>query len=394
MFAYLLYALGAATPYLQSEFSLSDTVAGLHSSAFAIGTAAAGLAAEPVFALVGRTRALWVAATTEALAGLALALVHHPAATLLAALAMGLAGSLLLALANAGLVERHREESAAVLTEAQIGASCGSLLTSFVVGAAAGTWLSWRVAMVVPIVAVGFLALAGRGLTIVPTEERPGRPSEVEEAAASHRRLPAAFWLCWLVVVLVIVIEFSFVFWGPSILAERPGLSQPEASSSMAFYIGGMLVGRVTGSVLARRRALSGFLLPAGLILAALGAVATRLSPSAPVSDLALAAAGLGIGNLYPQAVDAALRAVPGKGLTASARCSLAFGIALLVGPAALGAIGDVLGVLDALWAIAAIAVIALLLAAVPVRARQDAGEDRTGDSGPGRTGVYDTRQV
>jgi hypothetical protein len=37
LFANLLYGLGGATPYLQPQLGLSDAVAGLHASGFALG---------------------------------------------------------------------------------------------------------------------------------------------------------------------------------------------------------------------------------------------------------------------------------------------------------------------------------------------------------------------
>jgi predicted MFS family arabinose efflux permease len=346
--------------------SVSQAVAGLHGSAFALGTVASGLVGERLARLLGRERALWIAAGVEAGGGVALALAGNIAGTLVAALVMGLAGSVLLTLVNAGLVNGRGNASAAILTEAQVVASCGSLVTAGVIGVAASGPFTWRLVMLIPLPVVALLAFVGAHSRVsTGGKSVEGVRRDPQPQAARQRRngpLPMQFWLRWLVVVLVVMTEFSFVFWGPSILRLQPGMSSAEASGSMGFFIGGMLAGRIAGSWLARSRSRSSSLLTFGLLLAGAGAVLAWLSHAAAVSDLALAVAGLGVGNLYPQAVDAALRAAPDQQLVASARCSLAFGLALLVGPLMLGVVGDAVGVVNGLSVIVAMAIVGVCL--------------------------------
>jgi fucose permease len=368
LFAYLLYGLGAATPYLKTEFGLSDSLAGLHASAFALGTAGAGAVGERVVRLLGRDRCLWFGATTAAGAGLGLALLRHPAGTLAAAFVMGLSASVLLAVVNASLTEHHPRWSAAVLTEAQVSASVCSLATALIIGAAASGPLNWRAAMVVPIVCVGGLFVAIRA-----SSWRPGRPaaSHVGGALDSSGRmepptatgsLPRRFWARWLVVVLVIGVEFSIVFWGPDILRERAGLPADVASASMGLFIGGMLIGRILGARLAALAWFSSRLMPLGLVLAGGGAIVAWFSPASIVLQLSLGVIGLGVANLYPQAVDVAIKVAKGSDVLASARCSLAFGVALLLAPLLLGAVADRFGVVNGLWLVVAMSAAALLL--------------------------------
>jgi predicted MFS family arabinose efflux permease len=376
LFAYLLYGLGAATPYLKTEFGLSDAVAGLHATAFALGATCAGATGERFVRIVGNARCLWLSAAAAALSGLGLAVFRNPDGTLAAALCLGFAASLLLAIVNASLTEGHPRWSAVVLTEAQVFASVCSLATALVIGAAASGPVGWRAAMVVPVVCVVGLFAVGRSWTWQPR-------GAVLRAAAPARlegRLPGRFWIRWLVVVLVIGLEFGVVFWGPDILRQKTGMPAGLASASMGLFIGGMLVGRILGARLAARASFASRLMPMGLGLVCGGAIFAWIAPASVLLQAALIVMGLGVSNLYPQAVDAAIKASGDRDVIAAARCSLAFGVALLFGPLMLGAVGDRFGVVTGLWLVAAVSATALLLhvAARPVQ----------------RPELYDTRQV
>jgi predicted MFS family arabinose efflux permease len=369
LFAYLLYGLGAATPYLKSEFGLSDAVAGLHASAFALGAAGSGAVGERVVRIYGHERCLWLAAVTAALAGVGLAIFRHPAGTLAAAFVLGLSASLLLAIVNATLTEGHPRWSMVVLTEAQVFASVCSLATALIIGTAASGPLGWRAAMVLPILCVGGLFAIRRtwswrseGVQARPLGGHGLDSPTVVDPRRSTVSLPGRFWARWLVCVLVIGVEFSVVFWGPQILREHADLGAGVASASMGFFIGGMLMGRILGARLAARASFSKQLMPLGLVLAGSGAILAWFSPAAVVLQLALGVIGLGVANLYPQAVDAAIKSSGGNDLLAAARCSLAFGVALLLAPLLLGAVGDRFGVVNGLWLVAAMSATALLL--------------------------------
>jgi hypothetical protein len=89
------------------------------------------------------------------------------------------------------------------------------------------------------------------------------------------------------------------------------------------------------------------------------------VSPIALMDQLALGVIGLGVSNLYPQAVDAAIKSANGSDVIAAARCSLAFGVALLCAPLLLGAAADAFGVVNGLWLLVAMSALALILDAV-----------------------------
>jgi predicted MFS family arabinose efflux permease len=371
LFAYLLYALGAVTPYLKADFALNDFLVGLHSSAFALGLMVSGLVGDRLAARVPPSALMVGTAVVEAVAAASIALAPCPAASIAAAFAMGLCGSLMLALVNASINRRHQHHSARVLTEAQVAASLFSLSTALLLGLVVWLRLGWRLVLVLPIalIAAAWFARANwncRPSSIDQRRAQAGREGIHARRRATARpvqskaaglalRLPLVFWLRWVVAVAVIAVEFALVFWGPSALRISPGLGSSAASAAMAFFIGGMLAGRVLGSLLFSR-VTAGLILPIGAGMAAAGALILRQSTGLAASIIGLLMAGLGVANLYPIAVDAAIRAAPGQAVKAAARCSFAFGVALFAGPPILGALADHFGILDALWTVVVLA--------------------------------------
>jgi len=104
----------------------------------------------------------------------------------------------------------------------------------------------------------------------------------------------------------------------------------------------------------------TGWLLLAALGVAAVGFPLFWLARAPALNVAGLFVAGLGIANLYPLALSAATGAAAGQANTASARISLAAGVAILTAPLALGGVADRVGIQSAYGL-----VIGLLAAAV-----------------------------
>src|SRR5512142_2687855 len=68
VFAYLLYGMGYVTPYLRDDLGLSDLTVGLHATALAFGSLAAGLSVDWMTRQIGLRRLLLLAVWTCAAA--------------------------------------------------------------------------------------------------------------------------------------------------------------------------------------------------------------------------------------------------------------------------------------------------------------------------------------
>ena len=132
-----------------------------------------------------------------------------------------------------------------------------------------------------------------------------------------------------------------------------------------SLFVAGMLVGRTAigagfGSRLGTRT-----LLACGLVLVELGVALVAISSAAPLAGLGLALSGLGTASLWPVGLALGLNHAPRAQMAASARATLASGLAVLVAPSALGLAGDRLGVLMAWPIILGIAALALVVLAI-----------------------------
>lgn len=333
LFAYSLYGLAQVAIFVQQEARVSGAAAGLHASAFALGLVISGLTSTRLAKRIGTRAVVWGGAV--AMAGAAAAIAIGPpilVLTVSAAFVEGIGGGSVLAAVNELLVYRFERRAAAALSAANVAASLASLAGPVIVAGLSTFGYGWRPMLLLPILAVGIgFAFFGR------LDMAADAPSQ--DAVPVH--LGTVFWSRWLVLVLVIGIEFSTVFSVAPLLQRRYGLDTAASAGMLGWLIGGMLFGRIGGIQLSNWRALHGQLLLAGLVFAMIGALTVWVSPTIPMGIAGLVLAGAGIGTLYPEAVAAAVRSVPGSERAASARCSVGFGIALLVAPVLLGATAD-----------------------------------------------------
>ena len=98
---YVIYGIGATTPYLRTHLGLSDSQIGLHSTAMAIGLLLVGSLAARVDTRIGEVAVRGAAVLALALATVGLATAPALGITLVAALLVGAGTGTLLGYANA-----------------------------------------------------------------------------------------------------------------------------------------------------------------------------------------------------------------------------------------------------------------------------------------------------
>ncbi|HMQ51110.1 MAG TPA: MFS transporter [Anaerolineae bacterium] len=333
-YSFMINGLGPVMPFLRTELRLSFTLSSLHYSAFALGMVLAGLFGDRVVRRLGRRRGLWgggfglVAGTVLLTAG------SHPLVTVAGTLMMGTLGSLTFFLVNATLADYYADQRIIALTEANVIGGLAAAGAPLVIGQMQRAELGWRFGLLV----VGALfGLAYFWLRRVPILE-PRPASQAETTAGAGLKL--GFWLNWLLLYLVVSIEFCVLYWGADYLMAGFGLPKTEAVTSLSLFLGAMLVGRFGGSRLAYRVRES-WLLLAGLILVLVGFPLYAFSPYAGLSLAALALTGLGVANLYPVSLSLSIQAAAGKEDLASARAAMGSGLAILTMPLLLGWLAD-----------------------------------------------------
>ena len=336
LFAYLETSIGPAMPFLRDQLGLGYAVASLHFSVFALGAIATGLTGERWVRRIGRGRALWGGIAGMVAGASLIALGPNVAVTIAGAALMGGIGALSLMANQSVLSDIHGNLRAIALTESNVAATGTAIFAPLAIGGLAAAGWGWQAGLL--ITAPWALLLWWIFRSVRFPEAIPAGPG------LDHGgRLPAVFWLLWLVLFLVSTAEWCLAYWGAEFLASVVGLERATAATAMTLFFVAMTGGRLLGSRLARHVPAATLLL-AAIAVALAGFLPFWLAARPAFSLAGLFVAGLGIANLYPLTVATASGAVPHRIDHATARLTVATGAALLLGPFVVGALSDVAG--------------------------------------------------
>ncbi|MEU4550044.1 MFS transporter [Nonomuraea dietziae] len=384
-------SLGACLVLLAADLDSAPEELAWLSSSFGVGLLVAGVTGR--WALRPGPRPALLGSALVAAAGTILLAIGTSAV-------MAAAGALLLGLGAAGFVLvtpalLSGPDAAAGLVRANAAASISALFGPLAIGAVAAVGLSGRLALLIAVPPLLFLAAdtrprrsaatatvsvsgsgsisgSGTGDASLGSVEVPG-PVEHGEAAGARPHVEVArapsVWRAagaWAAIVVAVSIEFCFTIWSTTRL-QATGLPAGAAAAAATTFLVGMAAGRLAAPRLIARRVP---VVPVGCGLAAAGTVVVALFDAPVPVTLGLALAGLGVAPFYPVTL-ARLVQVPGLPTARSAAYgALGSGTAILAAPATLAALGAALDLRTAY--LVAVLPLALVLAAatLPRRAR------------------------
>ena len=352
--SYSFYVVGASAAFIALALSLSETEAGLHSSAMAVGMIVAGVAGERFDGFAGVRPMHYLAMGLLALSLVLLAWAPAVTVTLAASLGVGLGAGVMFGHvthtlgAGGGPVARLR------LTRAAFVAKASQLMAPVAIAIGAMVGLEWQFVVVPVLVLLAALLVWSRSA------------GEAAVVRGELERLPRAYWLPWLLTVMVIGLEFFVVVWGGSLVAARTGESLADATLTISAFIAGMIAGRAVMSMEATGRLEAMRIIRGGLVVTFVAVLAVWVSGSWWLSAGAMAVAGFGIGILYPPCAAITLATAPGAPAAASSRLVLAAGLAILVAPLLLGVIADFSDI-ESAWLLVPGACVGVALLTVPV---------------------------
>lgn len=330
-FAYLQAAPGLLVPHLREELGLGYSVSGLHVAAFAAGALVSGLASAALDRRFGRRRVLWAGAALMAAGATGLTAGRVVEVTVGSVLALGLGGGLLLATVQAALADHHGELRAVALAEANVAASVAYVVLIGALSLTAALGFGWRPALLACLVVLPFAWWATHGTAM---------PGSSTGAGAASGPLPGTFWVAGGMLVAMTAAEWCVTAWGATFVQDAARLSADTAVSLMAGYFGGVVVGRVVGSALARRYE-PWWLIVVALLTAAAGFVLLWSTGSAAQAFAGLCLLGLGLGNLFPMGLSVVLSLAPEQAASASGRAVMLTSAAVLLAPLSVGALAD-----------------------------------------------------
>lgn len=353
-FAYMISTLGPLMPFLRAELNLSYSVAAMHLSAFALGMIIAGLTGNRVAARWGRRAVLWGGAVGMAVGAVFLMLARQPEFSIPGAFVMGVIGSYTVIIIPASLADRHGERRAIALTESNVAASIAASFAPLLVGLGESSGVTWRLSL---LAGIGWLVVLG----VFFFRRTPLPASQPPPQSGKARPLPRRFWAYWLVILLSVSLEWCLGFWGADFLEKSVGLEKVTAATLMSVFFVAMIIGRVIGSRLTRNVD-SRRLLVYAVAVVCLGFPIFWLSPIPVLNVIGLFVAGLGIANMFPMTISVATSIDPAQSNLASARMSLASGIAIFASPQLLASFADQVGIFNAFGVAAGLLIAAAII--------------------------------
>ena len=346
-FAFVLNGFGPVVLEIRDELGLSRTVTGLHSTAMAVGVLLSGVAGEALRRRGGWARVLWTGTGLLAAGVVGLGVFGTVALTLPSALLIGFGGTLLLTMVPGVLSAHHGPASGALTSEAHSYASLVGVVAPLTVGASLALFGAWLPAFaLVTVVVLPLLAVRRPPL--------PEAPRAAEPADGAPGRLPGAYWRWWTALLFGVAVEFSVLLWAADDAEERLGLSSEVAPVAPAAFLLGMATSRGLGAKLLLGER-TDRVFRAAAVFAAAAFLVWRASDAVPVALVGCVLIGLGTGLLYPSSLARAMAAAPALEALASTRSAIASGLAIGLGPLALGALADAEGIATAVWIIPAL---------------------------------------
>lgn len=340
-FVYLVAAIGPIMPFLRSELNLTYTIGGLHLTILAAGSVLSGMYGERLIDRLGRHAVLWGACLVLSLGVLMIVLGGHVAMTLTGALFMGVSGSFVPIITQAALSDHHGEQRNVALTEVQVVVMVCASLTPLFIGTGERIGTGWRSALLLAIGAWVLLAFTSWKVPI--SESHSAQAFIGTEKNSSSQPLPRAFWFYWTILFLGVSAEWCVSLWGASFFTAVVNFDPALASTLMSLFYVGMIVGRIASRYLVNRLSITRLLLLYEAV-AIPSFLCFWLAPFAPLNIVGLVFTGIGIGGFYPLAIAAAMNITVDQSNKASARVSVAAGLAMLIAPFFLGWFADNVG--------------------------------------------------
>ncbi len=351
--SFVASSLGPMMPFLKGELNFNYTIMAYHFSAFALGVLISGAFGERVMFFLGRKKAMWAGLAGVAVGVATLLLGTIAVVTVFGVFLAGMCASIFGQVIDTVIAEKLGEQRTIAITETNVVTSICATIAPAAIGIFVSTGINWRAPLAMLIVFLGIAYMVFGGNEIPEAEE--------SEKARAHGggKLAKAYWAYWCVILLGCASEWSIVFWSPDFLQNAARMSKPQAAGAVSAFFIAMMAGRILGSALARKLNIR-VLLPGASVLSLFGFLIFWLAPNPTINVIGLFVAGLGVANMYPLTLSAALGVVPNQVGLAASRMNMATGAAGLCAPLILGGIADRAGIYHAYSVVAVMLTVAV----------------------------------
>lgn len=343
LFSFMLSMIGPMVPYLQAEFGMSYTMAGLHQSAFAFGMVVMGFFATNVIKKLGITVSLWGGMGVMLIGLLVMILAPVPALTLSGVLIMSLSGTISLSATQTSFATFPSHHRSKAIMEGNVMASALTMLVPVVLFIGSKTFLSWRIVFPTMLASVALSASFGLNAT------KKHQGTRDEKADAGGGKLGAGYWRMWILVFLGVTVEWAISFWCMTYLLGLPGNSIGLAAAGTVLLGFSAVSGRFISSRINHKFSDRQLMLIV-MALVLIGFPLYWLRATVTLTFIGLALCGLGSSVFYPLGLSMSFHHAPGNAAKASSLMPVASGSAIGLAPFLLGSVADLFNMQVALW--------------------------------------------
>jgi predicted MFS family arabinose efflux permease len=335
-------SIGFVLGELRHQFDLSGVTAALHGSVFGATALTLGLFGVRVVDRLGRRTSLLVAAMAIAVGITTFCLGTAWPITLAGAAVAGLGGALLAVVMPGVINDHHGQHRAAAFAAVNGAVGLTAVIFSLVVGGALALHWSWRPPYLILTALIVLILTAVAWPVPVPELDRH------TNFTLAHLRDRDVF-VPWLHLLNAIFPEMATAVWATTYLKEvghaSGGLASAFAGTfGVAMFLSRQVVPRIVG-------AFGDATVSTCFIVLAVGSMMMVFGGGLLPRVAGLAIVGIGAGPLYPLDVDRLYLAAEHKidSISLGAICMLAAGVAITLGPLALGVLADSIGLRRAL---------------------------------------------
>lgn len=307
--------VGIASNYVQKDFSLTDTTAGIFPSLVFVWFFVFGVPTGMLMNRIGRRKTVLVSLALTVVA-LVLPLLNYSFLTMAVAFCLLGIGNAIMQTSLNPLVASITggENLSSTLTFGQFMKAIASLLAPYLamggaIGAIPSAGLSWRVLFFIFLV-MGASTMLLLGLTPVEEEALTEKPSSFAECV-KLLGVPVVL-LSFIAIVCHVGVDVGINVTVPKILRERLGLTLDDAAFGTSLYFIFRTVGCFSGSAILRFVKGKTFF-GISLLMVAVGLLLLFYETNRTILCVAIALVGLGNANLFSIIFATALTGVPSK---------------------------------------------------------------------------------
>ena len=351
-----LGGFGPSQSLLRGDQGTSLTVAGLHGTSTGIAASVAGMIVPRMVHRYGRVKTSWIGVNFFSTGVLMFVLGPGILFTLAAAFLAGFGYSIIISSMVTILSEHY--ETAAVLAIPQIAAigSAGYVVGTLIVGLLAGTTISWRAGLLLPLPILFGAYLVSRDTyvsTHLPHGDGPQRG-----------KLPLHYWVALLGFFCSIASEFAIAFWAGALVRERVGVTAAVSTICIVALGSGMGVGRWYAGILLKKISVDRQLVTV-IFVQLISFMVFWSVHNLVCSLIALFCVGLGISTQFSLSSVRLITLSKNKPDLAIARSSIAAGVAISLAPLTLGALGELFGISVGYLMVPVLVLISLVIALI-----------------------------